>query len=261
MAYLKNSSPFLYDTVTNGIVGVRSDVGNHYFQTGIYEPASYKQAPGLSIAAAEATFTGLTYNDDGGNVRLVSAGVHGIAAGSVGHSVYVTWAGGTGVNGFYPIVTRSVTTSLTIALPYVLGLGTPTVSLVNSDITLVTQTIPAGTINPGMVLELDMLFSCTGSSNNKTFKANLGSAAWYSQTVAASIQSLCVEKKACVLSATDIISNALAAPGHGTATGANVTMTPSGGVGAEQNLTIVGSLANAGEFLRLEAWGLKINGY
>ena len=50
-------------------------------------------------------------------------------------------------------------------------------------------------------------------------------------------------------------------PATGTATGANVTMTPSGGVGAEQNLTIVGSLANAGEFLRLEAWGLKINGY
>jgi len=261
MAYLKNSSPFLYDIATNGIVGVRSEVGNHFFQTGIYEPASYKQAPGLSIAAAAATFTSLTYNDDGGNVRLVSAGVHGIAAGSVGHSVYVTWAGGTGVNGFYPIVTRSVTTSLTIALPYVLGLGTPTVSLVNSDITLATQTIPAGTINPGMVLELDMLFSCTGSSNNKTFKANLGSAAWYSQTIASNFQSLCVEKKACVLSATDIISNALAAPGHGTATGANVTMTPSGGVGAAQDLTIVGSLANAGEFLRLEAWGVKINGY
>jgi len=27
-----------------------------------------------------------------------------------------------------------------------------------------------------------------------------------------------------------------------------------------QNLTIVGSIANAAEFLRLEAWSLKING-
>lgn len=260
MAYLKNSSPFLYDITTNGIVGVRSDVGNHFFQTGIYEPASFKAAPALSIAAAASTFTSLTYEDDGGNVRLVSAGVHGIAAGSVGHFVYVTWAGGTGVNGFYKILDRSVTTKLTIELAHVSGLGTPTVSLVNADITLATQTIPAGTMNPGMVLELDVLIGCTGSSNNKTVKANLGSAAWYSQTFASSFQSLCVEKKACVISSTDIIANALAAPGHGTATGANVTMTPSGGIGAAQDLTIVGSIANAGEFLRLEAWSLKING-
>ena len=32
-----------------------------------------------------------------------------------------------------------------------------------------------------------------------------------------------------------------------------------GGIAAAQNLTIVGSIANAAEFLRLEAWGLKIN--
>jgi hypothetical protein len=37
-------------------------------------------------------------------------------------------------------------------------------------------------------------------------------------------------------------------------------MTPSGGIGAAQDLTIVGSLANAGEFLTLNVWSLKING-
>jgi hypothetical protein len=262
MAYLKQGTNFLYDNTTGDIVGIKdADGGEKYFASLTqFQPASYKFAPGLSIAAAAATFTSLTYENDGGNVRVVSAGVHGIAAGSVGHYVYVTWAGGTGVNGFYKILDRAVTTKLTIELAHVSGLGTPTVSLVNADITLATQTIPAGTMNVGMSLELDMLFSCTGSSNNKTVKANLGSAAWYSQTFASSFQSLCVEKKACVISSTDIISNALAAPGHGTATGANVTMTPSGGVGAAQDFTIVGSIANAGEFLTLNAWSLKING-
>jgi len=262
MAYLKQGTDFLFDNTTNGIVGVRvAGIGDRYFSTSTFQPSAYKSAPALSIAAAASTFTSLTYEADGTNVRLVSAGVHGIAAGSVGHFVYVTWAGGTGVNGFYKILDRSVTTKLTIELAHVSGLGTPTVSLVNSDITLATQTIPAGTMNPSMVLELDILVECTGSSNNKTVKANLGSAAWYSQTFASSFQSLCVEKKACVISPTDIISNALAAPGHGTATGAIVTMTPSGGVGAAQDLTIVGSLANAGEFMTLRAWGLTINGY
>ena len=261
MPYLKQGSQFLYDNTSNDIVGFKdTDSGEQFWLTGPYQPAYYKAAPQFSIAAAAATFTSLTYEADGANVRLVSAGVHGIIAGSVGHSVYVTWAGGTGVSGFYSIVDRAVTDKLTINLPYVLGLGTPTVSLVNSDITIVTQTIPARTMNPGMTMELDLLVSCTGSTNNKTVKANLGSAAWYSQTIASSIQSLCVEKKACVLSSTDVLANALAAPGHGTATGSNLLLQPSGGIGASQDLTIVGSIANAAEFLRLEAWSLKING-
>ena len=262
MAFLKSGSVFLYDNTSGDIVGVRDvDGGDSYWATGPFQTASYKAAPQFSIAAAASTFTGLTYEADGANVRLVSAGVHGIAAGSVGHSVYVTWAGGTGVDGFYAIVDRSITTKLTINLPHVSGLGTPTVSLVNSDITIITQTIPAATINPGMVLELDILVSCTGSSNNKTVKANIGTAAWYSQTFASSFQSLCVEKKACVLANGDILANALATPGHGTSTGANLLLQPSGGIASAQDLTIVGSIANAGEFLRLEAWGLRINGF
>jgi len=261
MPYMKAGTNFLFDNTTGDVVGIKdTDGGELYFNHLQFQPAAYKAAPSLSIAAAAATFTSLTYENDGGNVRVVSAGVHGIVAGSVGHYVYVTWTGGTGVNGFYKILDRSVTTKLTIELAHVSGLGTPTVSLVNSDITMVTQTIPAGTMNVGMSLELDMLFSCTGSANNKTVKVNLGSAAWYSQTFASSFQSLCVEKKACVISSTDIIANALAAPGHGTATGANVTMTPSGGIAAAQDLTIVGSIANAGEFLTLNVWSLRING-
>lgn len=261
MAFLKQGSQFLYSSTSGDIVGMRDgDGGDQYWLMGQYQPAHYKAAPQFSIAAAASTFTSLTYEADGANVRLVSAGVHDIAAGSVGHSVYVTWAGGTGVNGFYAIVDRAVATKLTINLPHVVGLGTPTVSLVNSDITIVTQTIPAQTMNTGMTMELDLLVSCTGSANNKTVKANLGSAAWYSQTIASSFQSLCVEKKACVLSSTDVLANALAAPGHGTATGANLILQPSGGVAAAQDFTIVGSISNAAEFLRLEAWSLKING-
>jgi len=261
MAFLKQGSQFLYNNTSGDIVGVRdNDGGDQYWLMGQYQPAYYKAAPQFSIAAPASTFTSLTYEADSAKVRLVSAGVHGIVAGSVGHSVYVTWAGGTGVNGFYSIFDQSDTKKLTINLPHVAGLGTPTVSLVNSDIIIVTQTIPAGTMNIGMTMELDLLVSCTGSANNKTVKANLGSAAWYAQTIASSIESLCVEKKACVLSSGDVLTNALAAPGHGTSTGANQILSPSGGISAAQNLTIVGSIANAGEFLRLEAWSLKING-
>ena len=258
--YLKNSSPFIYDTTTNGIVGVRSEVANHFFLGGQYEPAYYKNAPNLTITAPAATFATLTYDDNGGLVRLSSAGIHSLTASAVGRYVYVSWAGGTGVNGFYAITNRSVTTQLTINLPYVAGLGTPTVSVVLADIPLVTQTIPAGTMNIGMTMEFDALFGCSGTTNAKTMKANIGTAAWYSQSIASSFQSLCVEKKACVFSSADIISNALAAPGHGTASGANVTMSPAGGISAAQDFTIFGSISTADEFITLVAWTLKING-
>ena len=261
MPFLKQGSQFLYDNTSGDIVGMKDfDGGEQYWLTGRFQPVAYKQAPNLTITAPAATFATLTYEDNGGLVRLSSAGIHSLTASAVGRYVYVSWAGGTGVNGFYAITDRSVTTKLTINLPYVVGLGTPTVSVVNADITLVTQTIPAGTMNIGMTMEFDALFGCSGTTNNKTMKANIGSAAWYSQTIASSFQSLCVEKKACVFSSADIISNALAAPGHGTASGANVTMSPSGGISAAQDFTIVGSISTADEFITLVAWTLKING-
>ena len=112
MAFLKQGSQFLYSNTSGDIVGVRdNDGGDQYWLMGQYQPAYYKAAPQFSIAAAASTFTSLTYEADGANVRLVSAGVHDIAAGSVGHSVYVTWAGGTGVNGFYAIVDRHIFSS------------------------------------------------------------------------------------------------------------------------------------------------------
>ena len=261
MPYLKQNSQFLYDNTSGDIVGVRdNDGGDQYWLMGRFQPVAYKQAPNLTITAPAATFATLTYDDNGGLVRLSSAGIHSLTASAVGRYVYVSWAGGTGVNGFYAITDRSVTTKLTINLPYVAGLGTPTVSVVLADITLVTQTIPAGTMNIGMTMEFDALFGCSGTTNAKTMKANIGTAAWYSQSIASSFQSLCVEKKACVFSSADIISNALAAPGHGTASGANVTMTPSNGISAAQDFTIVGSISTADEFITLVAWTLKING-
>jgi hypothetical protein len=111
-----------------------------------------------------------------------------------------------------------------------------------------------------MGLQLDILVGCTASTNNKTVKANLGSGAWYSQTFAGNNASLCVEKKACALQGDTILSNALAAPGHGVASGAPVTFSPSGGFKSDQTFAIVGSLATANEVMTLEAWQLRING-
>jgi hypothetical protein len=77
----------------------------------------------ISLVEPAATFITLTYDDDSGNVRLNSAGAHGLtAAVAVGEDVYVTWTGGTGTNGFYEVTdldTDTTGTAVTVDLPYI----------------------------------------------------------------------------------------------------------------------------------------------
>jgi len=75
----------------------------------------------VSIVQAAATFTTLTYDDDAGNVKLISAGVHGLTnAVSQGEDLYITWTGGTAPTGFYELLDADTATDeLTIDLPYI----------------------------------------------------------------------------------------------------------------------------------------------
>jgi hypothetical protein len=75
----------------------------------------------VSLVQPAATFTTLTYADDAGNTKLVSAGVHGLTnAVAQGASLYVTWTGGTGVTGFYEVLDADTATDeVTIDLPYI----------------------------------------------------------------------------------------------------------------------------------------------
>jgi len=261
MPYLKQGTNFLYDNTTNDIVGIKdADGGEKYFPIMRNEPTYAGATAAVSIVAPAATFTTLSYEDSSGSVRLTSAGVHGLTnAVAQNKLVRVTWTSGTGVDGLYTVTDVSAAaTKITINYPHAAGLGTPTVAVVSTDITLASATIPANAIKPGMELEIDAVFGMTGSGNSKIFKVKIGDAEWYSQTVAASNQSLSVDKQAWANSATTLVSNALAAPGHGASTGANVTMTPTGGFGIAQTFAITGQIVTANEFITLEAWNLKI---
>jgi len=261
MPYLKQGNNFLYDNTTNDIVGIKdADGGEKYFPTMLNQPTYAGATAAVSIVAPAANFTTLTYEDSSGSVRLVSANNHNLTnAVAQNKLVRVTWASGTGVNGLYTVTDVGTDAKkITINYPHAAGLGTPTVAVVGTDITLASATIPANAIKLGMELEIDALFAMTGSANNKILKVNIGNAGWYSQTVAASNESLSVDKQAWANSATTLVSNALAAPGHGASTGANVTMTPTGGFGIAQTFAITGQIATANEFITLEAWNLKI---
>ena len=84
----------------------------------------------VSLVEAAATFVTLTYNNDSGDVKLVSAGVHGLTnAVSQGNDLYITWTGGAATTGFYEVLDADTDTKeVTIDLPYVSSTVTITIA-------------------------------------------------------------------------------------------------------------------------------------
>ncbi len=122
-----------------------------------------------SFVAVAATFTAATVANNAGNVQLSSTGAHGLTATpAVGANVYVAWSGGTGVSGFYKVLSIDSATAFTVQLSYVAGLGTPTVTPVATDVVIVNIPIPAGILSANGSLECQVFFDGTPSANGKT---------------------------------------------------------------------------------------------
>jgi hypothetical protein len=75
----------------------------------------------VSLVQPAATFVTLAYDDDAGNVKLVSAGVHSLTnAVAQGSDLFITWTGGTAPTGFYEVLDADTATDeVTIDLPYI----------------------------------------------------------------------------------------------------------------------------------------------
>lgn len=122
-----------------------------------------------SFVAVAATFTAATVANNAGNVQLSSTGAHGLTATpAVGANVYVAWSGGTGVSGFYKVLSVDSATAFTIALAYATGIGTPTVTPVATDVVMASIPIPAGALSTNGSLECQVFFDGTSSANAKT---------------------------------------------------------------------------------------------
>jgi len=214
----------------------------------------------VSLVQPAATFTTLTYNTNAGKVRLVSAGAHGLtAAVAVGEDIYVTWATGTGVNGFYEVTALDADTTgvaITIDLTYVTGLGTPTVAVANTAVTVASVTVPGWAMGTGGGMEIDALFSLTNNATVKTLGMTYGGGTLLS-AAAANNASACVQKLMCNRGNSQVVSNSASAVGHGLSTGANVFLSVDTTV--DQTFAITVQPATANNLMRLEAFKLHIN--
>ena len=214
----------------------------------------------VSLVQPASTFTGLTYSDNGGLVQLDSAGAHGLtAAVAVGEDVYITWVSGDGVNGFYEITALDADTTgveITIDLPFVAGLGTPTVALANSAVTLGSVTVPGWAMGVGGGMEIDALFSMTNSATAKNLGMSYGGGAILTVS-AANNASACVQKLMCNRGNNQIISNAVNMVGHGLSVSDNVLLTVD--ATEDQVFAITAQPAAANNVVKLEAFKLHIN--
>jgi len=215
---------------------------------------------GVGLVQPAATFATLTYETNAGLVRLVSAGVHGLTAAiAVGASVYVTWATGTGVNGLYAVTALDADTTgvkITINYPYVLGLGTPTVAVANTVVTLASATIPAWSMGIGGGMEIDSLFSMTNNATVKTLGMTLAGTSILSALLASNA-SVSVQKNMVNRGSSTIITNSTTSVGHGLSTGAVVSVTAD--ATTDLVFAITAQPATANNVIRLEYFKLNIN--
>lgn len=143
----------------------------------------------IGLVEPAATFATLTYNNNAGDVRLNSAGAHGLtAAVAVGENVYVTWTGGTGVTGLYPVTaldTDTTGTAVTIDLAYISSTVTITIAApgvvtwtdhglsANNTIRFTTT----GALPTGLAINTTYYVKTVLSPNTFTVSASAGGAA------------------------------------------------------------------------------------
>ena len=133
-------------------------------------PIVFKSGKPISVICVASTFTSLSYADNGGKVQITSADVHGLTTSpAVGANVYVSWAGGTGVSGLYTVLSVDSTTAITIDLVHVAMLGTPSIAIAGTAITVIENiTIPTLSVNSR--IEVSAGTTITASAATKEIK-------------------------------------------------------------------------------------------
>ena len=141
----------------------------------------------VSLVQPAATFVTLTYDDDAGDVKLVSAGVHDLTnAVSQGSDLFITWTGGTAPTGFYEVLDADTATDeVTIDLPYIdstvtISIAAPGVVTWTGHGLSVNDTIrftTTGALPTGLAINTTYYVKTVLSANTFTVSTSAGGAA------------------------------------------------------------------------------------
>jgi hypothetical protein len=152
-----------------------------------FPPLTIGSLEPVSLVEPAATFVTLTYDDDAGDVKLVSAGVHGLTnAVSQGSDLYITWTGGTASTGFYEVLDADTATDeVTIDLPYIdstvtISIAAPGVITWSGHGLSVNDTIrftTTGALPTGLAINTTYYVKQVLSANTFTVSTSAGGAA------------------------------------------------------------------------------------
>lgn len=141
----------------------------------------------VSLVQPAATFVTLTYDDDAGDVKLVSAGVHDLTnAVAQGAGLFITWTGGTATTGFYEVLDADTATDeVTIDLPYIdatvtISIAAPGVVTWTGHGLSVNDTIrftTTGALPTGLAINTTYYVKTVLSANTFTVSTSAGGAA------------------------------------------------------------------------------------
>jgi hypothetical protein len=133
--------------------------------------------------------------------------------------------------------------------------GTAVVAVANTAVTLASVTVPGWSVGTGGEIEIDALFSLTNSANAKNLNMTFGGSAIFT-LASANVASVSIQKNIVNRGGSQIVSNAVAATGHGASTGAVVTLTVNTTV--DQTFAITAQPATANELVQLEYYNMHI---
>lgn len=177
LAYLRDTYPFAGgQTLPDLLARYLNEYGDTFNMI-----IAGKSAVAQTVIAPAATFTSTTPTDGGsGTIVLTSAGAHGLtSAVAVGQQIYIS--AGTGwTSGFYPITAIDSDTTgvaVTITGTFDVGMGSPTIALVDTEVPLASIAIPALLDNSVIRVDTTSTSSDT-SSATKRLRVKLESTAF-----------------------------------------------------------------------------------
>jgi hypothetical protein len=212
---------------------------------------------GLALIQPAATFTDITVSDNGGNVQLSSAGVHGLTTTpAAGKSIYIS--AGTGWEaGFSTIISVDDTDSITLNVPYDVGLGSPTIALAGTEVTAYSVPIPGGLLGPNGHMCIYLLATCTNDANSKTIRVKLNSTAYVEVDLASTSGGAferVIANRNSQASQVAILKSQIAS--YGTVSSANTSGTVNTAI--DSTLTITLQPYTANDNLKIESYSIEI---
>ncbi len=276
MAYMKQGSNFLYDDTTGEVVGIKDLNGvDRFFANSEMNNQGLLQRGRPYIIAQRSIPVGIAPTGSIGNNGALTLGTALQVTHSNGIWLYfpASAISAGSAAGFYWTIMSSTTAGVIYqstwnGTPYIPASNVPYVTTgpgaytgVTTAVTLATVALAGGTMGKNGGLRTDYMVSTPGTANTKSFALALGAGTIHTRTVATLGSGVYGARDVVVVrnqgnQAVNAVFNAQA--GVGTSTSSGVVVRRTVDTSANQDITVVATMATATDYMILEALTIEV---